>query len=65
MTTIREKIILNHGMEENNNRKGRISNSVDVLQGPELIKACIRSGKPPPNTSLSNSEFTGSMIGVA
>ena len=62
--TIQELVIYHHKMEENKNRKGRISSGVAVIIGPELIQAWTRSGKPPPITPPSNSEFPGRIIVV-
>ena len=63
-TTIREHIIFHHGTEENNDKKGRISIGVAIILGQSLLQDWTLSGKPPPITSPSNSNFLGIMIGV-
>ena len=62
--TIRGHLLLRHGMWMKLCHRGRASSGVAIILGPAPLWAWYMSGKSPPITSASNSDFPCRMIGV-
>ena len=62
--TIREHLLLHHGMAKKPCLRGRASSGVAIILGPTLLRAWDMAGKPPPINLSPDSDLPGWMIGV-
>ena len=60
--TIQGHLMLHHGMSKKTGHRGLASSGVAIILGPDILRDWNMTGKPPPITSASNSNFPGQMI---